>query len=257
MLAPDEERPGSAGQGGGQHPPGVTRGTVPQRTDRRSPLGEAGKGETAVQETTSAPGDRCGSANPTRSKARQGAFEGGPPELPGRPLEACGNARRRWMAATRAGATARGDRTRRIGWLIRPTRGAGPGWGSAWLGRGPAEARQRPGTTRLVLPEGAQGEARPWRARMVTTRHEHRAPQRLDCESRTSAAGAAALAPTTPSRSPATRLTRSSRVRKTGTKSLESADGGDDARETARTGEACTSWPDAVCWRATASSTAT
>jgi len=32
-----EEGPGSTGQGGGQHPPGATRGTVPQRTDRRSP----------------------------------------------------------------------------------------------------------------------------------------------------------------------------------------------------------------------------
>jgi hypothetical protein len=30
-----EEGPGSEGQGGGQHPPGATRGTVPQRTDRR------------------------------------------------------------------------------------------------------------------------------------------------------------------------------------------------------------------------------
>ncbi len=29
-----EERPGSTGQGGGQRPPGVTRGTVPQKTDR-------------------------------------------------------------------------------------------------------------------------------------------------------------------------------------------------------------------------------
>jgi len=36
VLAPAEERPGSVGQGGGQHPPGVTRGTVPQRTDRLS-----------------------------------------------------------------------------------------------------------------------------------------------------------------------------------------------------------------------------
>jgi GAF domain-containing protein len=34
-LGPAEERPGSTGQGGGQQPPGVTRGTVPQRTDRR------------------------------------------------------------------------------------------------------------------------------------------------------------------------------------------------------------------------------
>lgn len=30
-------------------------------------------------------------ANPTRSKVRQEAFEGGPPELPGRPLEVVGN----------------------------------------------------------------------------------------------------------------------------------------------------------------------
>jgi len=85
-----------------------------------------GKGETVVQETTSAPGDRCGSANPTGSKARQGAFEGCSPELPGRPLEAHGNVRRRWMAATRAGVTARGDRTRRTGRLIRSTN-------EAWL----------------------------------------------------------------------------------------------------------------------------
>src|SRR5690606_5013499 len=32
-----EERPGSTGQGGGERPPGVTRGTVPQKADRRGP----------------------------------------------------------------------------------------------------------------------------------------------------------------------------------------------------------------------------
>jgi len=59
-----------------------------------------------VQETTSTPGDGGGSANPTRSKVRQETFEGCPPESPGRPLEACGNARPRWMVATRAGGFA-------------------------------------------------------------------------------------------------------------------------------------------------------
>ncbi len=32
---PSEESPGSTGHGGGQHPPGATRGPVPQKTDRR------------------------------------------------------------------------------------------------------------------------------------------------------------------------------------------------------------------------------
>jgi hypothetical protein len=36
-------------------------------------------------------------ANPTRSKVRQEAFEGGPPELPGRPLEVVGNGDPRGM----------------------------------------------------------------------------------------------------------------------------------------------------------------
>ena len=39
-----EEGPGSEGQDGGQQPPGVTRGTVPQRTDRRRPRERAGQG---------------------------------------------------------------------------------------------------------------------------------------------------------------------------------------------------------------------
>ena len=69
-----------------------------------------GKGETVVQETTSTPGDRRGSANPTRSKATQGAFEGGPPELPGRPLEVDGDVGPRWMVAGRCASA--GHRTR-------------------------------------------------------------------------------------------------------------------------------------------------
>jgi hypothetical protein len=52
-----------------------------------------------VQETTSTRGDSRGSVNPTRSKARQGAFEGGPPELPGRPLEVGGDVDPRGMVA--------------------------------------------------------------------------------------------------------------------------------------------------------------
>ena len=44
-----------------------------------------------MQETTSAAGDRRGSANPTWSKTRQRAFEGGPPELAGRLHEGAGN----------------------------------------------------------------------------------------------------------------------------------------------------------------------
>ena len=43
-----EEGPGSEGQDGGQQPPGVTRGTVPQRTDRPGRASERGKGETVV-----------------------------------------------------------------------------------------------------------------------------------------------------------------------------------------------------------------
>jgi hypothetical protein len=55
-----------------------------------------------VQETTSAAGDRRGSANPTWSKTRQRAFEGGPPELAGRLHEGVGNGAPRWMVANRA-----------------------------------------------------------------------------------------------------------------------------------------------------------
>ena len=51
------------------------------------------------QEPTSARGDSGGSVNPTRSKVRQEAFEDGPSELPGRPLEAGGNAGPREMVA--------------------------------------------------------------------------------------------------------------------------------------------------------------
>jgi hypothetical protein len=54
-----------------------------------------------VQETTSGPGNRIGSANPARSKVEQRTFEGGPPECAGRPQEAAGNGGRRWMVAER------------------------------------------------------------------------------------------------------------------------------------------------------------
>jgi hypothetical protein len=67
-----------------------------------------------VQETTSVPGDRNGSVNPTWSKVKKErdvgfvggllarAFEGGPPELAGRPHEVVGNGSPRWMVADRA-----------------------------------------------------------------------------------------------------------------------------------------------------------
>jgi hypothetical protein len=54
-----------------------------------------------VQETTSVAGDRRGSVNPTWSKTRQRAFEGGPPELAGRSHEGVGNGTPRWMVANR------------------------------------------------------------------------------------------------------------------------------------------------------------
>jgi hypothetical protein len=54
-------------------------------------------------------GDSRGSVNPTWSKVKRSllasvsetaqAFEGGPPEPAGRPLEAVGNGSRRWMVA--------------------------------------------------------------------------------------------------------------------------------------------------------------
>jgi hypothetical protein len=43
-----EEGPGSEGQDGGQQPPGATRGTVPQKTDRPGRASDRGKGETVV-----------------------------------------------------------------------------------------------------------------------------------------------------------------------------------------------------------------
>ena len=43
-----EESPGSTGQGGCQRQPGVSRGTVPQKADRRPAEGWAGQGETVV-----------------------------------------------------------------------------------------------------------------------------------------------------------------------------------------------------------------
>ena len=57
--------------------------------------------------------------NPTWSKVRQQAFEGGPPELAGRPLEVLGNEYPRWMTVRREPVTVRDDRTRRTDRLIR------------------------------------------------------------------------------------------------------------------------------------------
>ena len=91
---------------------------MPQKADRHGDLGRRGKGETVVQETTSDPGDRIGSVNPTRSKSRQCASEGGPPEHTGRTLEVVGNGDPRWMAVTPVRATGPGDRTRLTGRLI-------------------------------------------------------------------------------------------------------------------------------------------
>ena len=58
--------------------------------------------------------------NPTGSKLRQCALEGGPPEHTGRALEAVGNGCRRWMTVAAPLATAARNRTRRIGRLIHP-----------------------------------------------------------------------------------------------------------------------------------------
>jgi hypothetical protein len=59
--------------------------------------------------------------NPTRSKVRQGAFEGRPPKLLGRPHEVVGNGNPRWMVARLAHDFGRAltDRTRLIGRLVR------------------------------------------------------------------------------------------------------------------------------------------
>lgn len=84
-------------------------------------LRPGGKGETVVQETTSDPGDRVGSVNPTWSKVRQCAFEGGSPEHAGRPLEAIGNGRPRWMVAHRDPCEGPEDRTRPTGQPVRRT----------------------------------------------------------------------------------------------------------------------------------------
>ena len=105
-----EESPGSTGQGGGQHPPGATRGKVPQKTDRHSCL-RAGavrvkrwcKRPPATRATGSArqtpPGAR--SRSPVPQGAGRAYAEGGSPEYAGRSLEGVGNGTRRWMVAPR------------------------------------------------------------------------------------------------------------------------------------------------------------
>jgi hypothetical protein len=116
-----EEGPGSTGQGGGQQPPGVTRGTVPQKTDRRS--SGSGKGETVVQETTSVPGDRNGSVNPTWSKVKKSRTSG------------CGMR----VRSRAARPSTRVDRRRRPatvvvdGWSPPSRDGTEPGRATAWI----------------------------------------------------------------------------------------------------------------------------
>ena len=64
-----------------------------EQTADGGPQARTGKGETVRQERTSGPGDRTGSVNPTRSKAKRGTRAARPPregQSPGRP--------RRWMA---------------------------------------------------------------------------------------------------------------------------------------------------------------
>src|SRR4051794_29889332 len=78
------------------------RDSATENKPPRSP--DRGKGETVVQETTSGPGDRTGSANPARSKVEQRTSEGCPPECAGGPHEVAGNGGPRWMAAERDAA---------------------------------------------------------------------------------------------------------------------------------------------------------
>src|SRR6186997_3223070 len=75
---------------------GDPRDSATENRPPRRPPGRRGKGETVVQETTSVPGDRNGSANPTWSKIKKppdpvnlrgrrcACVEGGPPEYAGR-----------------------------------------------------------------------------------------------------------------------------------------------------------------------------
>ncbi len=102
-----------------------TRGDPRDSATENRPPAQAGKGETVVQETTSIPGDRDGSANPTWSKTKKDAARRSrtwmraarPSVRVGRTAsgqEAVGNGGHRWMITARA----RGHRIRLTGRLV-------------------------------------------------------------------------------------------------------------------------------------------
>ena len=105
-----EESPGSIGQGGCQRQPGVTRGTVPQRTDRRffrepvrvkrwckRPPASRVTG-TARQTPPGARSRRARAGDRTNPRRRSRVAR---PMPAGGPLEPAGDGRPRWMVATR------------------------------------------------------------------------------------------------------------------------------------------------------------
>ena len=121
-----EESPGSIGQGGCQRQPGVTRGTVPQRTDRRflrEPVRVKRRCKrppafrvtgTARQTPPGARSRRARAGNRTNPRRRLRVAR---PMPAGGPLEPAGDGRPRWMVATRCNEHR--DRTRLTGRLVR------------------------------------------------------------------------------------------------------------------------------------------
>ena len=105
-----EESPGSIGQGGCQRQPGVTRGTVPQRTDRRflrEPVRVKRRCKrppafrvtgTARQTPPGARSRRARAGDRTNPRRRSRVAR---PMPAGGPLEPAGDGRPRWMVATR------------------------------------------------------------------------------------------------------------------------------------------------------------
>jgi len=104
-----EESPGSTGQGGCQRQPGVTRGTVPQRTDRRflrEPVRVKRRCKrppafrvtgTARQTPPGARSRRARAGDRTNPRRRSRVAR---PMPAGGPLEPAGDGRPRWMVAT-------------------------------------------------------------------------------------------------------------------------------------------------------------
>ena len=170
VVPPPGGRRGRSGLHRARWWPTATRGNPrDSATENRPPPGAGtasggGKGETVVQETTSGPGDRTGSVNPTWSKVKKSArlsgapdaraFEGCPPEHAGGPLEAAGNGRPRWMVAP-----LRRNRTR-------PT---GQARSAHWSGSDPAEwaTGPRPSSPRPARRHLAPPSRRPPRWRLL------------------------------------------------------------------------------------------